>query len=252
LKEYQDQIVLSHLHRYRIAEHSVPGIGTELKRRLAQAGFLSAADVVSRPINVPGIGATKRAALQGWAKWLDINTIRPREAPKTLPAHMAANIERRYEISIRQLEKSLASDKPQFAAAAGQIRRKYAEQKRLLEGELATEETRVRQQTHLIEQRFEVQRTVLSGEEEQARQIATKRMEERSQQFRVMMSEIAAEVERLRNKYASDLEEINKDLGATAKLVRDLCWRRDQIARTHEAYSHLTFRRYCARVFGRA
>lgn len=175
LKEYQDQIVLSHMHRYRLAEHSITGIGTELKRRLAQAGFLSAADVVTRPINVPGIGATKRAALQGWATWLDINTIRPREAPKTLPAHMAANIERRYEASIRQLEKSLASDRPQFAAAADQIKRKYAEQRRLLEGELATEEARVRQQAQLIEQRFESQRSVLIGEEEQTRQVAAKR-----------------------------------------------------------------------------
>src|ERR1700675_4433399 len=77
LKEYQDQIVLTHLHRYRIAEHTIAGIGTELKRRLAEAGFFSAADVASRPINVPGIGATKRAALQGWATWLDINPIRP-------------------------------------------------------------------------------------------------------------------------------------------------------------------------------
>src|SRR6202012_1121370 len=75
LKDYQDQIVLSHLHRCRIADHSITGVGTELKRRLAQAGFLSAADVVTRPINVPGIGATKRAALQGWATWLDINPI---------------------------------------------------------------------------------------------------------------------------------------------------------------------------------
>jgi cytochrome c556 len=250
LKEYQDQIVLSHLHRYRIADHSITGIGTELKRRLAEAGFFSAADVATRPINVPGIGATKRAALQAWVSWLDINTIRPREAPKALPSHKAADIERRYEAPIRQLEQSLASDKPQFVAANNQIKKKYTEQKRLLEGELATEETRVRQQTQAIEHRFDVQRNVFSSEEGQARQLATNRMEEWTQQFRVQMSQIAAEVERLRNNYASDLEQINKDLAATAKRVRELYWRRDQIARMHEAYSHLTFRRYCTRVFG--
>lgn len=252
LKEHQDQIVLTHLHRCRITDHSITGIGPELKRRLSEAGFFSAADVVTRSINVPGIGATKRAALQNWATWLDINTIRPREAPKTLPAHMAANIERRYEASIRQLERGLAGDRPQFTAAADQIKKKYAEQKRLLEGELATEETRVRQQSLVIEQRFEAQRNALSGEEGQARQLATKRAEEWTQQFRDHMNGIAAEVERLRNQYASDLDGINNELGASAKRVREMCWRRDQLARMHEAYAHITFRRYCARVFWRA
>src|SRR5205807_1329773 len=112
-----------------------------------------------------------------WASWLDINTIRPREAPKALPSHKAADIERRYEAPIRQLKQSLASDRPQFVAAANQIKKKYAEQKRLLEGELAMEETRVRQQTQAIEHRFDVQRNVFSSEEEQARQLATKRTE---------------------------------------------------------------------------
>jgi hypothetical protein len=249
LKEYQDQIVLSHLHRWRIAEHTIEGVGGELKRRLAQAGFVSAADVATRPINVPGIGAKKRASLHSWVIGLD-NTFRPREAPKALPSHKTADIERRYEAPIRQLEQNLASDRPQFAAAADQIRKKYAEQKKTLEGELGMEETRVRQQTPLIEQEFEAQRNVLSGEEQQARELATKVTEEWKQQFRVQTSEIAAATERLRNEYASELENINKDLGAAAKCIREMCWRRDQAARDQEVYARLTFRHYCARALG--
>jgi hypothetical protein len=107
LKEYQDQIVNGHLHKFRIAEASIEGIGPQLKQRLAVAGYVSAADIGAQYSRVPGIGITKAAALHAWRNRLE-GPIRLREAPKSLPSHKSANIEQRYEMPVRQLQQNLA------------------------------------------------------------------------------------------------------------------------------------------------
>jgi hypothetical protein len=250
LKEYQDQIVLSHLHRRRIADAAIRGIGEELKRRMAQAGYISAADIATRRVDVPGIGAKKMTSLNIWIVGLD-NAIRPREAPQALPSHKTADIERRYENSIQQLTQTLSNGRSQFAASAEQINKKYAEQKQILEAELSSEEIRVRHQTSLLETKFEAHRNELFKEEEQTRASGAKRTEECTTKFQVLAVEATAETERLRNSYASELENLNRDLGATSKCVREVRWRRDQLARNRATYAGFSFRYYCLRVLGR-
>ncbi|MEQ1905525.1 MAG: hypothetical protein ABL888_15155 [Pirellulaceae bacterium] len=251
LKDYQDQIVLGHLHHYRIASASIGGIGAELKDRLAQAGFMSAADIVQRNVNVPGIGAKKLASLNLWVLGLD-NMIRPKEAPQSLPTHKAADIERRYESSIRQLQQTLANERPQFSSATYHIKKKYSDQKQVLEAELATEDARVRQQVSRIERDFEARRNTLIKEEQLARQTATNRVEDCTRNVQTQLDKISAEEKRLRAEYAAELERLSTQLGEVSKRVREKRWRRDQAARKWDAYSHLSFRMYCGRVFGRS
>jgi len=249
LKEYQDQIILSHLQRRRISDATIPGIGEELKRRLTEAGYVSAADVATRHVDVSGIGTKKLSSLRMWVTRL-ANDIRSRETPQTLPPQRTAEIERRYEASIRQLEQSLTNERPRFDSSTVQIKNKYADQKRILEAELSTEDFRVRHETTLIEQRFEAHRSALSKEEQQARLLATKRTEECTRKLQTRAAETTTEAERLRSSYADELESINKDLGAVAKRVRELSWRRDQLVRDRAAYGAYSFRRYCLRVVG--
>lgn len=251
LKDYQDQIVFSHLHRYRIADASIQGVGAELKSRLAQAGYVSAAEIAQRNVNVPGIGAKKLASLNMWVHGLD-NMIRPKEAPQSLPTHKAADIERRYESSIKQLQQTLANEHPQYSSSAYYIKKKYADQKQVLEAALAAEDARVRQQTSLIEQNFEACRNTLVKEEQLARQTAAKRVEDSTRNVQTQLGSISTDEKRLCTEYAAELERLSTDLGEVSKRVREKCWRRDQAARKWGAYSHLSFRRYCGRVFGRS
>jgi hypothetical protein len=250
LKQYQDQTVMSHLQMHRIDDARIPGIGEELKRRLAEAGYASAADVATRQINVPGIGAKKFNSLHMWVMTLDNNIRFSRQTPQILPPQKATEIERSYETSITQLQQSLAIERPKFAATTGQIKNKYSDQKRVLEAELSAEELRVRRETGLIEARFEVQRSLTSSDEQQARVMATKRTEKCTGKFQAVAAEFAAETERSRNSYANEVESLNKDLAATAKQVRELSWRRDRVVRRRAAYEAFTFRRYCLRVVG--
>jgi len=249
LKEYQDQIVNSHLHRNPILNASIPGIGIELKRRLAQAGYTTAADIGTRQVNVPGIGQKKWVALLVWRATLD-SVIRSREAPKMLPTFRTAAIEQRYESQIKQLQQALSLEQSRFTAAAGVITKKYSEQKRLLEQQRTSEEISVRQRLAIVENNYEEKRNLLSSQEASSREQCAKAIDECKHRNRAAIADLISEAERAQAGFANDVEKISKDLADSAKLVRETSWRKDCASEEVKAYAPLTFRRYFLRVIG--
>ena len=251
LKEYQDQIVLSHLHRHRILDAHISGIGVELKRRLSQAGYTTAGDIATRQVNVAGIGQKKWAALATWVAMLD-NDIRWREAPKMLPTFRAATIEQRYLGQIKQLEQALSQERTRFTASADLITSKFSEQKRLLEQQRVSEESSVRQQLVIVEKNYEDKRNVLlSTQEASSRDQCFRATGECKQRNKAALADLFSELERVQTAFADDLEKINNDLVGSAKVVRETSWRRDCASQDVKAYAPFTMRRYLLRVISR-
>jgi len=251
LKEYQDQIVNSHLQRIRLSDASVAGVGPQLKQRLAVAGFVSAGDIGTRYANVPGIGQKKWAALYAWRQQLE-GPIRAREAPKSLPPHKSASIEQRYETQIRQLQQNLVQEQTRLSAAQQNVKARILSQKRTLEQQKATAENNLRQQTAAIEQRFADQRKQIVADEGTARAQHRRASEDCRTQFRAAAARLAEEGEQIKKDYRASLDQFNKEIEAAAKRVREVSWRRNQADRRCSAYSSLSFRQYARRVFGRS
>ncbi|MBM4045843.1 MAG: hypothetical protein FJ279_12065 [Planctomycetes bacterium] len=249
LKEYQDQIANGHLHRFRISDASIPGIGPQLKRRLAVAGYTSAGDIGTRFVDVPGIGSMKWNALQSWRRQLE-GPIRAREAPKTLPPHKSANIEQRHDPAIGQLQQSLSSERARLASSVDAIRRKYAELQKRAGQEKATEETSLRQQVAAVEKRFRDARDLLSSEEAQVRSQSGRAIAECRMKYIEKAAQLTKRLEQVRLEYRTDMENVAKEFEEAAKLSQQSTWQRERIARKLSAYTPLTFRRYVLRTVG--
>lgn len=251
LKEYQDQIVNGHLQRIRLADANVPGIGPQLKQRLAVAGFVSAGDIGTRFSNVPGIGQKKWAALYAWRQQLD-GPIRAREAPKSLPAHKSAAIEQRHEAQIRQLQQSVAQEQSRLAAAQQNVRTRIFDRKRSLEQQKATAENSLRQQTTTIEKKFGDQRRQIVADEQALRLQHRQSTEDCRAQFRNAAAQLSQEGDQIKKDYRASLDQMNAEIEAAAKRVRDISWRRNQAERKYLAYGTLSFRNYSLRVLRRS
>jgi|SRR5579871_112704 len=251
LKDYQDQIVNGHLQRIRLSDASVPGIGPQLKQRLAVAGFISAGDIGTRYGNVPGVGAKKWAALHAWRQQLE-GPIRAREAPQSLPLHKSAGIEQRYEAQIRQLQLNLNREQVRLAAAQQAIRTKIRNQRQVLEQQKTSAESNLRQQTNAIEKRFSDQRKQIIAEEPTVRSQHRQASEDCRSQFRVAAAELAKEGDQIKKDYRVSLDQFNKELEAAAKRVRQVSWQRNQRQRQCSAYDALSLRQYWLRVLRRA
>jgi hypothetical protein len=251
LKEYQDQIVNGHLQRIRLSEASVPGIGPQLKQRLAAAGFVSAGDIGTRHGSVPGIGAKKWAELHAWRHQLE-GPIRTREAPKSLLPHKSASIEQRYEAQIRQLQQNLSQEQVRLAAAQQTIRTKTHDQKRLLEQQKATAQSSLQQQTAAIEKKFGDQRKQIIADEQTARAQHRQASEDCRSQFRAAAAQLTLEGDQIKKDYRASLDQFNSEIEVAAKRVREISWRRRQSERRCLAYNTLSFRQYSLRVLRRA
>lgn len=250
LKEYQDQIVNSHLQRHRISTAHIPGIGSELKRRLAEAGYVSAGDIGTRNARVQDVGQKRWDALNTWRANLD-NDIRWREAPKALPTFREAAIQQRYESQIRQLEQSLSQERVRFALGSDGIKKKYAVQIRALEQQRTTEEIEVKRLMPIVEAKFDEQRKVLSAKETNAREQSDRAVDQCKRKSRDAVGEVSSEAEKLGSGFATDMEKFNTELAAAAKLVREASWRRDRASQICDAHAPLTFRRYSMRLLHR-
>ncbi len=157
LKSCQDQVVESHLRKVKLSTATIPGIGSQLKARLAAAGYISAADIGARYGHVPGIGSSKAAAIIAWRQQVE-SPIRVREAPKSLPPNQIASIEQRYESQIRQVEQSLAHERAQLIASKQSLKTWMIQQKQSLEAQKAALEETMRFENLAIEKRFEDER----------------------------------------------------------------------------------------------
>ena len=251
LKEYQDQIVIGHLQRIMLSEASVPGIGPQLKQRLAVAGFVSAADIATRYANVPGIGQKKWADLHAWWQQLE-GPIRAREAPKSLAPHKSASIEQRYEAQIRQLQQKLNQEQARLAAGPQTIRTRMHDQKRILEQQKAASESNLRQQTAAIEKKFSNQRKQIAADEQAARAQHRRATEDCRSQFRAAAVQLAQEGDQIKKDYRASLDQFNGEIEAAAKRVREISWRRSQSQRRCLVYDAFSFRQYSLRVLRRA
>ncbi|HTR35022.1 MAG TPA: hypothetical protein VMH80_03920 [Bryobacteraceae bacterium] len=251
LKEYQDQIVNGHLQRIRLSDASIPGIGPQLKQRLAVAGFVSAGDIGTRYSNVPGIGQKKWAALHAWRQQLD-GPIRAREAPKSLPTHKSAAIEQRHEAQLRQLQQSLTQEQSRLAAAQQNVKTRILDQKRTLEQQKTAAENSLRQQTASIEKKYSDQRKQIVNDEQSLRFRHRQSTEDCRTQFRAAAGQLAQEGDQIKKDYRANLDQMNAEIETAAKLVRDISWRRNQAERKYLAYGALSFRNYTLRVFRRS
>lgn len=251
LKAYQDQIVNGYLQKFMLSKASVPGIGPQLKQRLATAGFISAADIGTHYAHVPGLGAKKSAALYAWRQLLE-GPIRSYEAPKTLPPHRSISIEQRYEAQIRQLQQNLNQEQASLTTAQQNIRARILDQKRVLEQQKAAAESNLRQQAAAIEKKFSDQRKQIISDEQIIRMQHRQASEECRCQFRATAAQLAQEGDQIKKDYRVSLEQFNKEIEAAAKRVRGVSWSRNQLQRRYLAYCALSFRQYCIRVIRRS
>lgn len=229
----------------------MPGIGPQLKQRLAVAGFVSAGDIDTRYSNVPGIGQKKWAALHAWRQQLE-GPIRAREAPKFLPSHKSAGIEQRYEAQIRQLQQSLNQEQTRLTAAQESVRTRMLDHKRALEQQKAAAENSLRQQTAAIEKKFNDQRKQIIAAEGTTRSQQRQSSEDCRSQFRAAAAQLVQESDQIKKDYRQSLDQFNKEIETAAKRVREVSWRLNQAQRRFLAYDSLSFRNYSLRVLRRA
>jgi len=248
LKEYQEQVVNGHLHKVRISDASLPGIGPQLKQRLAVAGFVSAGDIGTRRYeNVPGIGAKKWAVLHDWRRQLE-GPIRTREAPNSLPSHKSSVIEQRYEAQIVPLQRSLAQEQLNLVVAQQANKTRFTDQKRTLEQQKSSAETTLHQQTAVIDKKFNDQRKLIATDEHDARSRAQRASDDCRSQCRVTATQLQQEGDRIKQDYKMSLDRLNQEIEKAAKQVREVVWRQDQMGRRYSAYGFLSFREYLLRL----
>jgi hypothetical protein len=247
LKNYQDTFVGNHLSLCRIAVAKIPGIGEALTLRLAQAGYLTAADIRSRRVGVQGIGEKKWYALFAWQCDLE-NKIRSRSAPQVLPNDVSFKIEQRYEPTIVKLRQDLAHEQSRFTASCEEIKRRFLDQRRALEAQLKSEESLVNSQTALLEKRFEAERKSIGDEEHQARIQSEAEIDACKRKFHTIANDLVTEGERVRNQYGSDVQALNQELSTAAKDLQKACWHQGQVKRTQLAGKRYSFRRSCEYV----
>jgi len=123
----QNQSYTSSLTRYDLSNAKIPGIGSELKKRLSAHGIRTAADIVNvhivrtgvgryghindtayieipggRRVHVEGIGSTKAAALQSWRQ--SVQSKLGSQTPQSLPHAQEAAIRTKYRAQRQLLE----------------------------------------------------------------------------------------------------------------------------------------------------
>jgi hypothetical protein len=250
LMDYQDQIVNTQLLKIRISDARIPGIGPQVKQRLAALGFVSAGDIGMRSPDVPGIGE-KWAALFAWRLQLE-RPIRARDAPTSLPPNKSHTIEQRYDAQIKPLQQSFAQGHAWLATAKQNLRTRIGNVQRDLEQRKAAAESNLRQQTAAIEKKFNDQRRQVATDEEAARTRHRKAVEACRNEFRAVAARLVEEGDQIKSEYKISLEQFNKEIEAAARRVREIGWRRDQAERRYAANSSLCFRQYSQRVLRRS
>jgi len=121
-----------YLRGHRISESGVPGIGPTYQSRLANSGFLTAADVTWRVSNVQGIGPARQAALMRWRQ--DLENMARAVAPKLSPA-VRQGIEDKYRQERSSLESAKQQCQAQFNAQITSTRQYFADARQLLSDE---------------------------------------------------------------------------------------------------------------------
>ena len=252
LQNYQDRIVQSHLHRYKISDASIPGIDPDLKRRLAAAGYASADDIGigKRYGDVPGLGAKEQGALYDWQRNLE-SQIRAMESPSSLPPHKSAPIEQRHEAAIKPLQQRLAQLRQGLTGELEKVRMKYSEQKKKLEEQMAIEQNNLRVETAALEKKLRDAQAKLSVEEHQLQVQSQRTAEACRARFGGAAKQLANDLDTLKRQYRTDLASIDKEIADAQKQMRETALVKQRAYRRLAAYAPLTFRGYALHVFGR-
>ncbi len=206
LREYQDEIVNGHLHRFRIQDASIPGIGSELKRRLALKGVVSAADVGTHWDRVPGVGSKRWEALLEWRQEVE-GPIRARQAPKALPPHRAYSIEQRYGDPIAALEQQVASERLRLTAAVQNTRKKFSDDRARLE----EQKRRCEAEIPIIEQQIARERSRVASALEAIRRQFSDERSRIGREIQAEQSAVQSQSEAIRSRYSISRQELDRE-----------------------------------------
>ena len=95
LKLLQKKYIERSLAHASLQEANVPGIGPQLKERLAGYGIVSAAQVSNRIAHLPGFGMTKSLALLSWRS--SVTAMLESTKPIELPLEQSEAIKHKYQ-----------------------------------------------------------------------------------------------------------------------------------------------------------
>jgi len=145
LQVLRNQSYTASLTNYALSNASIPGIGSELKKRLSAQGIRTAADIVNihivptgwgrrvhetayievvggRKVHVEGIGATKASALLAWRQRVQAQL--GSQAPQSLPPAQEVVIKAKYRTQRQSLEMQTVKTKQEAQQKKEKIREK--------------------------------------------------------------------------------------------------------------------------------
>jgi len=157
LQLVQNQYSMSSLTNYDISKAKIPGIGSELKKRLSAHGIRTAADIVNihviwtgagrhvhetayieipggRRVHVEGIGSIKASALQSWRQ--SVQTKLGSQAPQSLRPAQEAAIRANYRDQRQPLEMQEFKTKLEAQQKKKSVREKYQRDREALAKQL--------------------------------------------------------------------------------------------------------------------
>ena len=146
LQVLRNQSYTASLTSYALSNARIPGIGSELKKRLSAQGIRTAADIVNiqvvptgwgrhvhetayievvggRKVHVEGIGSTKASALLAWRQRVQAQL--GSQVPQSLPPAQEAAIKAKYRAQRQSLEMQAVKTKQEAQQKKERIREKY-------------------------------------------------------------------------------------------------------------------------------
>ena len=129
---YQAGFIHNQLKRNALGQAHLPGIGRELRRRLAAAGIRTAADVTGRVRETAGIGPARAAVLLEWRQQLEAS-VRPGQR-QSLPVLQESAIRSRYLAERQSLRRRAAEAQAGFQTQRSDLEAREEEKQRVLAG----------------------------------------------------------------------------------------------------------------------
>ncbi len=237
----QKQSLTSHLANYALDHASIPGVGSELKKRLADKGIKTAADVADIHIttstgygrhvheiayievpgrgrvHVEGIGPKKAAALLSWRQ--HIASRLPVAPSQSLPGERANRIRVKYQDRHRILELQEAD----------------------MKREAESNEARVRSKHHIDCQSLERQRT-------DANEAARKKKDAVRVMYRQERESLEKKSRVVQESLTKEREELDKRVREEKKSLSEKQWELAKMQREMAAYQQVSFRSYLKRI----
>jgi len=152
LREEQVSHIQRSLSQADISNALLPGIGNELKGRLASFGFRTALDINLAVCDVPGFGPAKIQVLFAWRRHME--GLAMASCPRSLPSNYMDAIRSKYQQQRDEVtrRKQIEFNRVQEAARVSKL--EFLEKKRSLEREEQEARVQVTKETAAIKSRF--------------------------------------------------------------------------------------------------